>query len=80
MFSLVIQKESDAGKLGGWTIQKARVSGVNLVMEISHPLAESHVELIIEPAIAVGMSGNITVHNPNLKLTTRDVAEEKEGG
>ena len=80
MPSLKFSKLSDVDRLEGWIIQKARIVGANLVLEMSSLLADKPVELTVQPTITVSMSGNVTLHNPGLALTAKDIEEEKTEG
>lgn len=78
MPELIFKKDEDLAKLQGWTIHEAEKigdsNGVRLV--ISHPAAETSVEVCLIPTVSLTLSGNTIVHIPGLHITSRDVVKE----
>lgn len=73
---MMFNKPGDLRQLVGWKIDDVQFApGARLVLIVSHVIAPNKMRLIITPGVQVGMTGNITIHNPMLNLASEPVVE-----
>lgn len=73
---MIFTKPEDLRQLIGWVIDDVQFApGARLILILSHVAAPNKTKLILTPCIQVGMTGNITVHNPMLNMASEPVVE-----
>jgi len=74
---MVFNKPEDLRQLVGWVIDDVQlIDGARLVLTLHHIEAPNRIRIIVSPLIQVGMTGNITVHNPALNVASEPAVEE----
>jgi hypothetical protein len=72
-----LKTPEDIKKLEGWTITGAHLQregpDPQLVLQMSHPLAGTPIQVAITPVITFGRNGNIMIANTALNLKTQDI-------
>lgn len=73
---MMFNKPEDLRQLVGWVIDNVQFApGARLILTVSHMAAPNKMQIILTPGIQVGMSGNMTVHNPMMNVASEPVAE-----
>ena len=76
---LKIADPKDIPKLNGWTIQKAEMTAQKgLSLKVSHPAAESDVEVRVSPMVTPYLVGEVMMMGAGILVAAQDL-EEKDG-